>query len=127
MGLFDVSITEELTSQQEVKKLKEKITQKLKAQSFEESVLEDDKRIENYKTKNALLKYDIRFTEDKNFLILEGELKQVILLTILILFSILFTYGLGVILVVAFTYYQRVVTQKALTAIIRKIRGTEIA
>ena len=127
MGLFDVSIAEELKSQQEVKKLQVALRAQLKAQSFEEETIDEEKLIKNYKTDNALLKYDIRFIEDKNFLIIEGELKQVILLTVLILFSILFTYGMGVILIVAFTYYQRVVTTKALKTLINKIKSTENA
>ena len=53
-----------------------------------------------------------------------GQLHDTLLLTIFIILSILLTYGLGIILVIGFTYYQKVVATKQLQMLIHNYKST---
>lgn len=53
-----------------------------------------------------------------------GELHDTLLLAILVILSIAFTYGLGIILVIIFTYYQKVVATKQLETLIQNYKST---
>jgi hypothetical protein len=57
-------------------------------------------------------------------IIVNGELHDTLLLAILVILSIIFTYGFGIILVIAFTYYQKVVATKQLQTLIHNYKST---
>ena len=79
---------------------------------------------------NTLLRYnlDIDIQTNKKDRTSEinvyGELQDTLLLAILVILSIVFTYGLGIILVIAFTYYQKVVATKELEILIQNYKST---
>jgi hypothetical protein len=79
---------------------------------------------------NTLLRYnlDINIHTDKRTNISEitvnGQLHDSLLLTVFILLSILFTYGLGIILVIGFTFYQKVIATKQLKELIHNYKST---
>lgn len=114
MGLFDVSINKELqiTKDELLSQLKTKFTS-----SSDETILEKNSLVfKNFKAQGTLLTYDlsIEVTPSKNSISLNifGELLNVWIMVVIIVAGILFTYGLGVILLVAFVYYQKVVVTK---------------
>lgn len=127
MGFFDMSVTHKCKSQKEVIVLKEKVKSIIKHNGFEETTIDNQTFIENYSAPKALLKYNLSFHEEKNDLIIQGELQQTLLLAILIIFAILLTYGIGVILVVGYAYYQRIFTSKVLKQLIKESEGTQLA
>ena len=117
MGLFDLTIKKELQSEDKNKVLKY-LKDTLCSDDYKYSTEDKTIIIENFKAKNALLKYNLTVSNENDGLYIEGELQQVWILTILIILSILFTQGIGVILIVAVTYYQKVFTSKYLNMLI---------
>lgn len=111
MGIFDIHIKkDEKQNKENLSKLEDEIKQNAKETILSKNILE----AKNFKVKNSLLSYDLKIDLTNNSLVLEGELKEVLILTILVILSILFTYGVGVILVIAYTYYQKLNTSKYL-------------
>jgi len=126
MGLFDVVLQKEL----KIKKSKEELLTLIKAElsnssknkpSFENGIL----CLDNFRAPTSILKYNLSAnlekTNDKYHLTVNGELQQVVIILFVILFSILYTYGLGVILVVAFTFFQKKFAEKYLTKTIEEL------
>ncbi|GEM_PF-1164337 len=126
MGLFDVVLQKEL----KIKKSKEELLTLIKAElsnssknkpSFENGIL----CLNNFRAPTSILKYNLSAnlekTNDKYHLTVNGELQQVVIILFVILFSILYTYGLGVILVVAFTFFQKKFAEKYLTKTIEEL------
>lgn len=114
MGIFDIHIKK---VEKQEKEILLKIEELIKPNSKETELVASLLLAKNFKIKNSLLSYDLKIDSTKNSLIIEGELKEVLVLTILILLSILFTYGIGVILVVLYTYYQKIKATKYLEKI----------
>ena len=110
MGLFDLSIKEELNT----KKSKDEILNSLKEKGV----------INKQEFKSSILKYELDMDLEKSntgyTLNINGELQQfyVLILFVLIIFSILVTYGIGVVFVVAFAYFQRQTTTKFIKSLI---------
>ncbi len=126
MGLFDVILEKELKA----KKSKEEILGLIKTElsndskkepSFENGILS----VENFRAPTSLLKYNLSInlekSDNKYNLTVNGELQQVIIMLFIIIFSILFTYGLGVILVVVVAFLQKKFAEKYLTKIIEEL------
>ena len=126
MGLFDVVLEKELKS----KKSKEEILDLFKTElsndskkepSFENGILS----LENFRAPTSLLKYNLSLNLEKSNntynLTIDGELQQVIIILFIIIFSILFTYGFGVVLVVAVAFLQKKFAEKYLTKIIDEL------
>ena len=126
MGLFDVFLQKEL----KIKKSKEQMLELIKAElsnssknkpSFKKGIL----CLDNFRAPTSILKYnlsvDLEQSDNKYFLTVKGELQQVIIILFVILFSILYTYGFGVILVVAFTFLQKKFVEKYLTKTIEEL------
>ncbi len=118
MGLFDVNI-----------KRKVKITDKKMILSYFENALKHSSSkpvvkekehlgLEKFKAKNAFLKYNLNMKIENSELIVEGELQNAWVFVILIVLGILFTYGIGVIIIVAFIYYQKIVSTRYLNVLI---------
>ena len=122
MGLFDVSIKNKLKKDTVHKDFFEFMKKKfLKEKDYE--VLQDNQSIEIKKLHlDTLLKYNTKVEIDSSKkekeVIVEAELADTLILTVLVLLGILFTYGIGVILVVVFTYLQKKKATKYLETLI---------
>lgn len=103
MGIFDLHIKKEIETKEQTNSLEEFI----KANSKEFNPLKEGFKAKKFKPKGSLLSYDISSSKTKKEFTLEGILNEVLILTILVVLSILFTYGAGVIIVVIYTYYQK--------------------
>jgi len=126
MGLFDVVLQKEFKAKKPKKEMLDLIKSELsnsskKGPSFENGIL----CLDNFRAPTSILKYNLSLnlekSNDKYFLTVNGELQQVIIILFVILFSILYTYGFGVILVVAFTFFQKKFVEKYLTKTIEKL------
>lgn len=119
MGLFDVTI-----------KRKVKKADKKEIFGYFENALKDfsnqtvvttkeNLTLEKFKVKNSLLKYNFKLSIDTSEVLLEGELQDVWIIVIFIALGILFTpYGVGLVVVIAFVYYQKTVATRYLNTII---------
>lgn len=114
MGFFDVVINKELKAVKE--ELVSKLEKKLAPLSDETIKEKNSLLFKNFKAEGTLLNYDLSIEIEKSkeslSLNIFGELLNVWIMVIIIVAGILFTYGLGVILLVAFVYYQKVVVTK---------------
>jgi hypothetical protein len=122
MGMFDISLVKKV----KIKKTKQDFLE------FLERRLTKDKTYETNTQNNiltiqkshidTLLKYnlnaEIKTSKKENELIINAELHDTLILTIVIVLAILLTYGIGVVFVVAFTYLQRRKGTKYLESII---------
>ncbi|WP_072679635.1 hypothetical protein [Arcobacter sp. LA11] len=126
MGLFDVGIRKEISSQKNKEEVLQSIKNSIEEYSQETSNIENGTIILN-NFKYSILKYNLSINlnkSNKDFdLSIDGELQQfyVLILVALIILSILFTFGIGVIFVVAFAYLQKSSTSKVLNSFIQKI------
>lgn len=111
MGLFDISIKKQMKLRNSKEHFYEFMKKKLtKKKEYEPKLENNTLNIEKCHL-DTLLKYNtqIQITKSKNEdeLIINGELHDTLILTILIILAILLTYGIGVILVVAYAYLQK--------------------
>lgn len=126
MGIFDIST--QLKSHNTEKK--EEIINLLKERFKENSAsIEETKNslvFKKFKGKKVLLNYDLKIdinsSKESFSLDIEGELQNAWILVILIVFSIIFTYGIGVILVIAFTFLQKLTATKFIEESFEKIK-----
>lgn len=111
MGLFDISIKKQMKLKNSKEHFYEFMKKKLTKEKEYETKLENNTLSIEKCHLDTLLKYNttinISKIKDENELIINGELHDTLILTILIILAILLTYGLGVILVVAYTYLQK--------------------
>lgn len=123
MGLFDVSIKKDLkiTKEELISYLKKSFS------SSSDEVIEEKNYLlfKYFKAKGAFLNYDLKIeiNTSKNTISLDvfGELLNVWIMVIIIIAGILFTYGIGVILLVAFVYYQKIVVNKFINNTLNKL------
>lgn len=111
MGLFDISIKKQMKLKNSKEHFYEFMKKKLTKEREYETKLENNTLNIEKCHLDTLLKYNtqIQITKSKNEdeLIINGELHDTLILTILIILAILLTYGIGVILVVAYAYLQK--------------------
>lgn len=110
MGIFDLHLKKEVSKNTKIELLEDFI----KENSKEFSSTKKSISAKKFKVKGSLLSYDIEADLQGKELVLTGELKEVLILTILIIISILFTYGFGIIVVVLYTYLQKRTISKAM-------------
>lgn len=126
MGLFDVSINNEITSEKSRDEILTSIANNLKEFSKEDFLTQKDE-FDLKSFRSSILKYNlngsIKKSEDGYSLNINGELQQsyVWILIVLIILSILVTYGIGVVFIVAFTFLQKQSTSKSLNALLRNV------
>lgn len=126
MGIFDVAIRNELSSKKSKQEILNTIKDNVKDFSKEDVIIEKDK-LSLIGFKSSILKYNLSIELDKSNskynLSIDGELQQfyVLIFVALIIFSILFTYGIGVILVIAFAYLQKLSTTKFINLFLKDI------
>ena len=122
MGIFDVQINKKI----KLKKTNKDLFEFLKKQLLKDKDYENDLTREELSIKkchiNTLLKYNISAKIDTNkkesTLQIDAELQDTLIIAIIIILAIVLTYGLGVILVVAYVYYQKVTATKYLNSLI---------
>lgn len=127
MGMFDVQINRKI----KLKKEKTDLFEFIKKQIFKNKEYENELTKDNLSIKkshlNTLLRYNlsVEIISDKkeSTLQIKAELHDTLVLTILIVLAILLTYGLGVILVVGFVYYQKITANKYLKSLIENYQN----
>lgn len=122
MGLFDISIKKKIKVDTKEHFFEFMKKQLIKDKEYETKV-ENSSLIIQKCHLSSLLKYNttmnISKIKDENELIINAELHDTLILTILIILAILLTYGIGVVLVVAFTYLQKKKATKYLETLIK--------
>ena len=124
MGIFDVQINKKIKLKKTNKDLFEFIKKRLlKDKDYENDLTREELSIKKCHI-NTLLKYNISTKLDsskkESTLQIDAELQDTLIIAIVIILAIILTYGLGVILVVGFVYYQKVVATKYLNSVIEK-------
>ncbi len=123
MGLFDIQIKKDIQTQKDevTKYLENKLTPFCKDSTISNKTL----FFKGFKPKSSLLTYDLNIDIEKSkrciSLNIFGELLHVWILVILVVTGILFTYGIGVILVIIYAFYQKTVTTKYLNNLLDNI------
>lgn len=124
MGIFDITIKKDLEKNKDV--LIEELKKKFTPLSEETSVEKNHLFFKAFKPEGTLLTYDLKVdisTSKKSIsLNIFGELLNVWIMVIIIVVGILFTYGIGVILLIAFVYYQKTVGTKFVNKILDSIK-----
>jgi hypothetical protein len=123
MGLFDIQIKKDIQTQKDevINYLENKLTPFSKDTTISEKTL----FFKGFKPKSSLLTYDLNIDIEKSkksiSLNIFGELLHVWILVILVVTGILFTYGIGVILVIVFVFYQKITSTKYLNNLLDNI------
>ena len=122
MGIFDVQINKKIKLKKTNKDLFEFIKKRLlKDKDYENDLTREELSIKKCHI-NTLLKYNISTKLDsskkESTLQIDEELQDTLIIAIIIILAIVLTYGLGVILVVAYVYYQKVTATKYLNSLI---------
>ncbi|TLP39481.1 hypothetical protein [Arcobacter arenosus] len=123
MGLFDIQIKKDIQTQKDevINYLENKLTPFSKDTTISEKTL----FFKGFKPKSSLLTYDLNIDIEKSkksiSLNIFGELLHVWILVILVVTGILFTYGIGVILVIVFVFYQKITATKYLNNLLDNI------
>lgn len=119
MGLFDINIEHKTKSKKDILNT---LKNELESTS-EESLIEEKKlTLNKFKTPKSLLNYNLEINMEQNSINIAGELQNVIIITILIILSILLTQGIGVIIIVAYIYYQKTVATKYINSLIKTLK-----
>lgn len=122
MGIFDVQINKKIKLKKTNKDLFEFIKKRpLKDKDYENDLTREELSIKKCHI-NTLLKYNISTkivtNKKESTLQVDAELQDTLIIAIVIILAIILTYGLGVIIVVAYVYYQKVVATKYLNSLI---------
>ena len=122
MGIFDVQINKKIKLKKTNKDLFEFIKKRLlKDKDYENDLTREELSIKKCHI-NTLLKYNISAkivtNKKESTLQVDAELQDTLIIAIVIILAIVLTYGLGVIIVVAYVYYQKVVATKYLNSLI---------
>lgn len=126
MGLFDVNIRKELKTQKNIDEVQTLIKENISEYSNELAKVEGNSiSLDGFKS--SILKYNITATLQKSnqgfTLVLDGEIQQfyVLILFVLIIVGILFTFGIAIIFIVAFAYLQKQSTKKFIDSLLDKL------
>lgn len=122
MGIFDVQINKKI----KLKKTNKDLFEYLKKQLLKDKDYENDISREELSIKkchiNTLLKYNLSSkivsNKKESTLQTDAELQDTLIIAIVIILAILLTYGIGVIFVVGFVYYQKITATKYLNSLI---------
>jgi ABC-type protease/lipase transport system fused ATPase/permease subunit len=126
MGLFDVGIRKELKTQKDQATLEANIKELIKDYS-ENNIKDMDETITLEGFKTSILKYNLSIIlnkTNKGFnLAIDGELQQfyVLILFVLIILGIIFTFGIAIIFIVLFAYLQKRKTSQFLEKKLEKL------
>ena len=122
MGIFDVQINKKIKLKKTNKDLFEFLKKQiLKDKDYENEITREELSIKKCHI-NTLLKYNlsakILSNKKESTLQIDAELQDTLIIAIVIILAIVLTYGIGVILVVAYVYYQKVSATKYLNSLI---------
>ncbi|MFY9089636.1 hypothetical protein [Arcobacter aquimarinus] len=130
MGMFDVEFHENLNLKEGNSNLFEFIKKQfLKNKNYEIKIEKDSLNIEKLQL-GSLLRYKLNITTSTNKkektsqAIITAELQDTLILTIFIILAIAFTYGLGIIPIIMFTYFQKVKATKYLKELLENYKST---
>lgn len=120
MGMFDVQVIKELKLKKTKNDLYEFIYKQLSKDQKYDYTIENSELSISKNPIDTLLKYNITAKFDSTTLIIDAELDNsyTLFITLLIILSILFTYGLGIIPIIGFVYYQKTIASKYLKALL---------
>ena len=130
MGMFDIQFSNKIKSTYGNIHVFEFLKRQLQKNKTYTNRVEENTLFMGKCKINTLLRYNLEIDiqtnkKDKTSeIIVNGELHDTLLLAILVILSIIFTYGLGIILVIGFTYYQKVVATKQLQTLIHNYKST---
>lgn len=130
MGMFDVEFHENLNLKEGNSNLFEFFKKQfLKNKNYEIKIEKDSLNIEKLQL-GSLLRYKLNITTSTNKkektsqAIISAELQDTLILTIFIVLAIAFTYGLGIIPIIMFTYFQKVKATKYLKELLENYKST---
>jgi hypothetical protein len=120
MGMFDVQVTKELKLKKDKKDLYEFLNKQLSKDDKYDYTLDTNKLTISKNPIDTFLKYNLSAQFDSDTLIINAELDNsyTLFITLLIILSILFTYGLGILPIIGFVYYQKTKATKYLKSLI---------
>lgn len=119
MSLFNVSIKEPI--KRDKKELLDSFYTKLiDNEEYETTKDKNSFKIQKCKL-DTFLKFNTKVEATSNELVVEAELHDTLLLTIIIVLAILLTYGIGVVIVVVYAYLQKRKATSYLREILHKI------
>jgi len=116
MGMFDVQITKELKLKKDKKDLYQFLNKQLSKDKKYDYIIDKNKLSISKNPIDTFLKYNLSVQFDSHTLIIDAELDNfyTLFITLLIILSILFTYGLGILPIIGFVYYQKTKASKYL-------------
>ena len=130
MGMFDVEFHENLNLKEGNSNLFEFIKKQfLKNKNYEIKIEKNSLNIEKLQL-GSFLRYKLNITTSTNKkektsqAIITAELQNTLILTIFIILAIAFTYGLGIIPIIMFTYFQKVKATKYLKELLENYKST---
>ena len=120
MGMFDVQVIKELKLEKDKNDLYEFFYKQLsKDEKYDYTIKNDELNIKKNPI-DTFLKYNLNAKFDSNTLVIDAELDNsyTLFITLLIILSILFTYGLGILPIIGFVYYQKTKATKYLKTLL---------
>jgi len=130
MGMFDVAFQEEVNLKEGNSNLFEFFKKQFsKNKNYDIKIDNENLSIEKLQL-GSFLRYKLNISSQKNKkekssqVIITGELQDTLILTILIVLAIAFTYGLGIIPIIMFTYFQKVKATKYLREFLENYKST---
>jgi hypothetical protein len=122
MGIFDITLTKKIKTSKSKQDFLEFLEKRLtKNKKYKTSFQDNTLTIPKIHI-DSLLRYNLntQITSNKkeSEIIINAELHDTLLLTIIIILSILLTYGIGIIFVILFTYLQKRKASEYLESII---------
>ncbi|MBU3014428.1 hypothetical protein KO488_06630 [Poseidonibacter lekithochrous] len=120
MGMFDVQVIKELKLEKDKNDLYEFFYKQLsKDEKYDYTIKNDELNIKKNPI-DTFLKYNLSAKFDSNTLVIDAELDNsyTLFITLLIILSILFTYGLGILPIIGFVYYQKTKATKYLKTLL---------
>jgi hypothetical protein len=111
MGMFDASIKEKIKIKTSKQEFLEFFKNRLTKEKEYETTLQGNSLEVSKCHLDTLLKYntkiDIQKSQGETELVINAELHDTLILTLLIILAILLTYGIGVIFVAGYAYLQK--------------------
>lgn len=130
MGMFDVAFQEEVNLKEGNSNLFEFFKKQFsKNKNYDIKIDNENLSIEKLQL-GSFLRYKLNISSQKNKkektsqAIITAELQDTLILTIFIVLAIAFTYGLGIIPIIMFTYFQKVKATKYLKELLENYKST---
>ncbi|WP_419770811.1 MAG: hypothetical protein ACNI3C_03230 [Candidatus Marinarcus sp.] len=127
MGVFDVALQRSLKADDK-NKILDYFQNELKPRSKEPiAPNKEGFTLEKFREKKSLMQYNLSVsvtpTKEGHLLSIEGELQNLWIIVVFIALGVLFTYGVGLVVVIAFVYFQKVVATNYFNALIDRFKS----